>query len=56
MTLICINFQYFYAQKTAKFSGAPPLTRYCVDRELLGLRRHLINYRRQNLSFFGHTS
>ena len=23
---ICINFQYFYMQKTAKISGAPPLT------------------------------
>ena len=28
--------QYVYTQKTAKFSGAPPLTRDCV--ELSGLR------------------
>jgi len=28
---ICINFQYFYMQKTAKITGAPPLTRDCVE-------------------------
>jgi hypothetical protein len=35
---ICINFQYFYMQKTAKFSGAPPLT-LLVHRDCVRLGR-----------------